>query len=136
MTHDTISELVQNAGRAARAAAPSLAAAPESALTAALERMSARLGEQTDALLAANTADVAALDPSFPEAMRDRLRLDADRIAAMARQIDAHHVLYLNLEGQPKQIGLKGKSRSILHDRDYQEGFSLAPYDAEFVELE
>ncbi len=88
MTQDTISELVQKAGRAARAAAPGLAAAPESALTTALQRMSARLGEQTDALLAANTADIAALDPSFPEAMRDRLRLDADRITAMARQID------------------------------------------------
>ncbi len=50
--------------------------------------MSARLGDQSDALLAANVADLAALDPSFPDAMRDRLRLDADRIAAMARQID------------------------------------------------
>ena len=88
MSEPTITESVRSAGRAARAAAPSLAAAPESALTSALEGMSARLGDQSDALLAANVADLAALDTSFPDAMRDRLRLDADRIAAMARQID------------------------------------------------
>jgi len=84
----TVTELVQDAGREARAAAPSLASASEAALTHALVCMSARLGEQSGALLAANAADVAALDPNFPEAMRDRLRLDAARIAAMARQID------------------------------------------------
>jgi glutamate-5-semialdehyde dehydrogenase len=88
VSEPTITESVRSAGRAARAAAPSLAAAAESALTSALEGMSARLGDQSDALLAANVADLAALDPSFPDAMRDRLRLDADRIAAMARQID------------------------------------------------
>jgi glutamate-5-semialdehyde dehydrogenase len=86
---DDATELVRSAGRAARAAAPSLAAAPEAALTAALEAMSARLVSEQDALLAANAADIAALDPAFPDAMRDRLRLDPDRIAGMARQIDA-----------------------------------------------
>lgn len=89
MSHATVTELVQAAGRAARAAAPSLAAAPEASLTAALEGMSARLGTEVEALLDANRADIAALDPAFPDAMRDRLRLDAGRIAGMAAQIDA-----------------------------------------------
>ncbi len=89
MSDDDIIELVRNAGRAARAAAPGLAAAPDAALTAALEAMSTLLVSQQDALLTANAADIAALDPAFPDAMRDRLRLDPERIAGMARQIDA-----------------------------------------------
>ena len=89
MTQPTVTELVQSAGRAARSAAPSLAAASHDALTAALTAMSARLASQTEPLLAANQEDIAALDPRFPEAMRDRLRLDASRISAMAAQIDA-----------------------------------------------
>jgi glutamate-5-semialdehyde dehydrogenase len=89
VSHDDATELVRSAGRAAHAAAPSLAAAPEGALTAALKAMSARLLSDQGALLAANAADVAALDAAFPEAMRDRLRLDPDRIAGMARQIEA-----------------------------------------------
>lgn len=52
----------------------------------------------------------------------------------MARRIDATHLLYLNLEGTPKLIGLKGKSRSILHDRDYADSFVIGPYEPEFVE--
>ena len=89
MSHATVTELVQAAGRAARAAAPSLAAAPEASLTAALKGMSARLEAEVEALLHANRADIAALDLTFPDAMRDRLRLDAGRIAGMAAQIDA-----------------------------------------------
>lgn len=88
MSEGTVTELVREAGRAARAAAPSLAAASEAALTAALAGMSARLASESGQLLAANAADIAALDPSFPEAMRDRLRLDQARISAMAAQID------------------------------------------------
>ena len=88
MSEGTVTELVRDAGRAARAAAPSLAAAPETALTAALAGMSARLGAESGRLLEANAADIAALDPTFPDAMRDRLRLDGGRIAAMADQLD------------------------------------------------
>ncbi len=89
MSQQTVTELVRAAGRAARSAAPSLASAPEASLTAALGAMSALLVTQADALLCANCDDVSALDPQFPEAMRDRLRLDADRITVMAAQIDA-----------------------------------------------
>jgi len=89
VSHPNVTELVRAAGRAARSAAPSLGSATEAALTAALQGMSAMLGAQAEALLAANRADIDALEPRFPDAMRDRLRLDGDRIAGMAAQIDA-----------------------------------------------
>ena len=53
-----------------------------------------------------------------------------------ARNIDCQQVVYLNLEGPPKPMDVKGKPRSILKDRDYQNGFTLTPFDADFVELE
>jgi beta-galactosidase len=52
----------------------------------------------------------------------------------MARQVDAKHFLYLNLEGTAKRIELKGKARSILYDRDYMDTFTINPYQPEFVE--
>jgi beta-galactosidase len=52
----------------------------------------------------------------------------------MARRINATHLLYLNLDGATKHIELEGRSRSILRDRDYENGFDLAPYEPEFVE--
>jgi beta-galactosidase len=53
----------------------------------------------------------------------------------MARQIDGNHLLYLNVSGEPEVIELKGKSRSILFDRDYTDRFKLEPFEPEFVEL-
>jgi beta-galactosidase len=53
----------------------------------------------------------------------------------MARQIDKNHYLYLNTSGEPKEIIMKGKSRSILFDRDYSSSFTLAPYEPEFIEI-
>jgi len=55
--------------------------------------------------------------------------------AVMARQIDRNHLLYLNVSGEPKKIELKGKSRSILFDKDYKDGFTIEPFEPEFVEL-
>jgi beta-galactosidase len=54
----------------------------------------------------------------------------------MARQINPTHILYLNLDGTAKRVELKGHSRSILHDQEYQDGFSLPPFEPEFVETE
>ena len=83
--------------------------------------------------------------PARPEILDTLLDLETERLSlqkgpavpagVMARKTDATHVLYLNLDGTPKPIALNGKSKSILHDRDYQDGFTLAPYDADFVEL-
>ena len=53
----------------------------------------------------------------------------------MARQIDKNHVLYLNISGEPKEIQMNGKSRSILYDKDYTGNFTVAPYEPEFIEL-
>jgi beta-galactosidase len=53
----------------------------------------------------------------------------------MARQIDRNHVLYLNISGEPKEISIKGKSRSILYDKDYMGNFTIAPYEPEFIEI-
>ncbi len=53
----------------------------------------------------------------------------------MARQIDKNHILYLNTSGKPKEIKLKGKSQSILFDKDYTGNFTIEPYEPEFIEL-
>ena len=53
----------------------------------------------------------------------------------MARQIDARHFLYLNLDGVAKRIEVPGPSRSILHEQAYQDGFVLEPFEADFVEV-
>ena len=52
----------------------------------------------------------------------------------MARQINPTHFLYLNMDGTAKHVDLKGHSRSILHDQEYEDGFALGPYEPEFVE--
>jgi beta-galactosidase len=53
----------------------------------------------------------------------------------MARQIDKYHFLYLNISGESKEIQMKGKSRSILFDKDYSGNFTIAPYEPEFIEI-
>jgi beta-galactosidase len=53
----------------------------------------------------------------------------------LARLIDETHVLYVNLDGVDKPITTSQHSRSILYDRDYPNGFTLAPFDADFVEI-
>jgi beta-galactosidase len=53
----------------------------------------------------------------------------------MARQIDANHILYLNVSGEAKEIQMKRNSRSVLFDKDYNGNFSIAPYEPEFIEL-
>lgn len=53
----------------------------------------------------------------------------------MVRQIDKNHFLYLNTTGEPKEIQLKGNSRSILFDKEYKGNFTIAPYEPEFIEV-
>jgi beta-galactosidase len=53
----------------------------------------------------------------------------------MARQIGKNHYLYLNVTGEPREIQLKTKSRSLLLDKDYTGSFTIAPYEPEFIEL-
>jgi beta-galactosidase len=56
-------------------------------------------------------------------------------LGVMARQIDKIHFLYLNVSGEAKEIQIKGNSRSILFDKDYEDNFTLSPYEPEFIEF-
>jgi glutamate-5-semialdehyde dehydrogenase len=82
-------EEVRAAARAARGAAPSLAGAPDDAIDAALGAMAQALQDAAPAVLAANEEDMrAAADGGLPAGVRDRLRLDAGRLKAMAAQLE------------------------------------------------
>ena len=84
-----VTAAVRTAARAARAAAPSLANATDGAIEAALGAMARALTDATPAVLAANEADMqAAADAGLPAGVLDRLRLDADRLKAMAAQLE------------------------------------------------
>src|SRR5437763_1966233 len=63
-----------------------LAVAPETQRNAALRAASAALRRDSDAILAANEADVAAFQGSA--SFRDRLLLTPERVEAMARGLD------------------------------------------------
>lgn len=54
----------------------------------------------------------------------------------MARQIDSTHFLYLNMTGEPKEIQMKGKSKSVLFEKNYSGNFTISPYEPEFIEVE
>jgi beta-galactosidase len=56
-------------------------------------------------------------------------------VGVMSRQIDKNHILYLNVSGEPKEIKMKGNSRSILFDKDYTGNFTIAPFEPEFIEF-
>ncbi|MGD9600039.1 MAG: glutamate-5-semialdehyde dehydrogenase [Steroidobacteraceae bacterium] len=82
--------LMTQLGRAARAAAPVLAAASSAQKDAALTAAARALRAQSAAILAANDEDSArARTRGLGAAMLDRLRLDAARIEAMARGVEA-----------------------------------------------
>lgn len=78
-------ELVHAAARAARVAAASLAVTTRADKDAALLAMADALVAATDTIVDANSIDVdAAREAGIDEHVIDRLRLDADRIAAFA----------------------------------------------------
>jgi glutamate-5-semialdehyde dehydrogenase len=78
-------EQVHAAARAARVAAATLAVATRADKDAALHAMADALVKETDTIVAANVVDVQiARDAGTGEHVVDRLRLDADRIAAVA----------------------------------------------------
>ena len=82
-------EAVRAAARAARAAAPGLASAPDRAIDAALGTMAQALEAAAPAVLAANHEDMrAAAAHGLPDGVRDRLRLDEQRLKAMAAQLE------------------------------------------------
>lgn len=83
----------------ARATQPTLAKASSARKAALLEGAAARIERDAEVILAANRADLVAADAAgISGAMRDRLRLDGPRIAAMARAVRA-------VAAQPDPIG-------------------------------
>jgi glutamate-5-semialdehyde dehydrogenase len=97
---DSTSEAVPAAARAARAAAPSLAAAPAETIDDALRGMARRLGTARDEVLAANREDQqrAAAD-GMSGGLLDRLKLDEARLAAMAAQLE----ILAGVQAEPAQ---------------------------------
>ena len=88
MLSSDVATEVTACGEAARAAARSLATAPDEAIDAALRGMAALLTEAAALVLDANAADLTDGEASgLGRGLLDRLRLDEARIAEMARQI-------------------------------------------------
>ncbi|WP_210605344.1 glutamate-5-semialdehyde dehydrogenase [Brevibacterium oceani] len=81
---------VTRIARNAKAAASQLATTSTAEKNTALTAVADALRANTDRIVAANEADIAAgIDDGMSEALLDRLRLDADRIAAIADSVDA-----------------------------------------------
>jgi glutamate-5-semialdehyde dehydrogenase len=81
----TVTRSVAEACAAAKRASRELATAPTETKNAALRRLAELLEERPDSILEANAADLAdERAAGLTEALRDRLTLDADRVAAMA----------------------------------------------------
>jgi glutamate-5-semialdehyde dehydrogenase len=86
---EAATEAVRSAARAARAAVPGLAGAPDDAIDTALGAMARALQDAAPTVLAANEEDMrAALDGGLPSGVRDRLRLDEPRLKAMTAQLE------------------------------------------------
>jgi glutamate-5-semialdehyde dehydrogenase len=82
-------EAVRAAARAARATVTGLATAPDAAIDAALTAMAEALHAAAPAVLRANELDMRnAAERGLPVGVRDRLRLDERRLAAMAAQLE------------------------------------------------
>ena len=90
-------QLVRGVAEAARAAARIVAKASPAQRAEALGAIADAIISQRDEILAANARDLAAAETLAP-AMRDRLRLDADRIAALARAVR-------DVAAQPELVG-------------------------------
>jgi glutamate-5-semialdehyde dehydrogenase len=81
-------DAVRHAARAAAGTADALAGAPQHVIDLALRIMARRLINAAEPVLAANRADQAAARASgMSGGLLDRLRLDDDRLAAMAAQL-------------------------------------------------
>lgn len=80
-----VADAVRGCAQAAHAAAGNIAAASPETIDAALGAIADRLLAASEPVLKANAADLAGAD--LPAAMVDRLRLDPDRLDAMAHQL-------------------------------------------------
>ncbi len=86
---DDLGERMEDLGRAARAAARTLATVPRERKDRALRTAAATIRERAQAILEANAADLTeARARGLSGAMLDRLLLDAKRVEAMARGLE------------------------------------------------
>jgi glutamate-5-semialdehyde dehydrogenase len=89
MTQETVADLMRGIGRAARDAALALAFAPTEQKNRALRAAAAALRAQRLEILAANDSDMQqAVARGLSGALLDRLRLNDDRVEAMAQGLD------------------------------------------------
>src|ERR1700688_4499261 len=89
MARETVADLMQGIGRAARDAARVLALAPTDQKNRALRAAAAALRAQRPEILAANASDMhEAVARGLSGALLDRLRLDDNRVDAMAQGLD------------------------------------------------
>jgi glutamate-5-semialdehyde dehydrogenase len=87
--HESVADLMRGIGRAARDAALVLALAPTEQKNRALRAAAAALRSQRLGILAANDADMAeSVARGLSGALLDRLRLDDDRVEAMAQALE------------------------------------------------
>ena len=87
---ETTSPSVRELGERARRASRSLAALPTEAKNRALAEVARALRERAEGILAANREDAEeARATGLPEHLLDRLRLDAGRLEAIARDVEA-----------------------------------------------
>ena len=84
-----IHELMQTLGRAAVAAAGQLARTDTRTKDLALSTAAAALRSHSGLILAANAEDLRCAPADLSAALRDRLRLDATRVEAMAAGLEA-----------------------------------------------
>src|SRR5260370_27644377 len=90
MTYETVGDLMQVMGRAAREAAEVLTLAPTEQKNRALRAAAAALRARRPEILAANAGDMhEAVAEGLTGALLDRLRLDDNRVEAMAPGLDA-----------------------------------------------
>src|SRR5207302_4628511 len=87
-TMDEVAKAVEECARAAKLAAPSLAAASTEAVDAALTGMAERLLAHRDEILEANQADVGrAKADGMSAGLLDRLTITPERLTGMAEQL-------------------------------------------------
>jgi glutamate-5-semialdehyde dehydrogenase len=97
VTLDEVTKAVEGCARAAKRAAPSLAAATNEVVDAALARMAERLVAYREEILAANGADIAkARAEGMSAGLLDRLTITPERLTGMAEQLQL-------LSGAPHQ---------------------------------
>jgi glutamate-5-semialdehyde dehydrogenase len=85
---DDVQGLMKDMGRRARAAGRVLALAEPAKKTAALKAAACAIRENSSTILQANAEDISSAGDKLTPAFRDRLSLDAKRVAAMADGIE------------------------------------------------